>query len=245
MNVVTEIVVGTEVDLRADLAAAIALAAEAKSAAAAAEDAVARGRELLEGAEQKHEAAKAALAGARESDARSLADGVKRRGGATGGGATRRARDAIADAEDAEAVSRDAVDQLLGAAAEADAQFQWALNAVLTARNAVLADLAAKVIERGRKARLEAAVAERLLGEMLHADDRLPEFDDVLDRIDAGKQRDEPLQAVKRDAEYFIGAIAGDGERARVDQAAAAVRDFVTKLEIDANAEVPDIGVAI
>jgi hypothetical protein len=243
VNIIAEIAV----DPRADLAAAIEAAAHAQDAVAAAEDALHRGRQMVVDAEQALGAANALVGHARRRDGAAAAKAVKARAGAATPDATRKARADRDAAEDGLEIARSAIENLEEELHRAKNAAQWALNAVCTARNVLLGNLAVQLLERGRRCRLEAAIAERVLGELLHADDRVPEFGDTLDRIDACKQREEPLQAVKRDAEYFIGAgaIAGDGERARVDESIAAVRGFIAALETDANAEVPDIGVAI
>ena len=61
----------------------------------------------------------------------------------------------------------------------------------------------------------------------------------MLDKLNAADQRDAPLRAAESEAQFFLGSNIGDGERAAINQATAAVREFVAALEVDASAEPP------
>jgi hypothetical protein len=230
---------------REALAAAIKAASKAGDVAAEAEQALERARDLLQQNEAKRETALAGVASARDADAAELAKGVKSRTGTAGGGATKKARQKVAELDDEIEISRAAVAQLEGELSESANHTAWALNAVLAARNFLLADLAAEVIERGRAARLTANVAENVLVELLHGHDKGPDFSDTLDKLSAADQRDAPLKLIQKEAEYFRAAGVGDGERAAINQATAAVRAFIAALETDPNAKMPDSGVTV
>jgi hypothetical protein len=230
---------------RAELVAAIEAAAAARAAVSSAEDALERGRAVVASAQAELERATELVGKAKERDARSTAAGIRNRSGGASpdARATKTARAAVLECEDALEAAGGAVERLEQDGAEAEDRARWRENAVLVARNHLLAEVSRELLERAATARLTLAISQALLLELLNRDvPDAPKFpdDNVMDRIRAQEQRAAPLAQITAEAKtWWPQESRGEGQAAY--NAVTAWRAAIAGLAKDADAELPPL----
>ncbi len=224
--------------VRAELDGAIKAAWKSACGVTAAEECMVRGRDHLAVCESAAVEAKEAIATAREVDAKAAAKAIRQHIKVSDISATQRTRREIEDAEDALAVAQVAVEQLAASLADAVRAHAWSQNALLTARNRVLVAIAQQVLDRGRSARRELAVATALLPVLLQRDDGAPQFRADLDAIRAREARAEPLKTLYGEVERFFHGHGRDDDASEARSAVAAMSAAIARLTTDANASI-------
>lgn len=227
--------------LRQALKAAIEAEAEACDACVAADEALERGRAVVGAADAELERARGLVTAARERDSRATAAAVRRSAaGAPDASTTRKARAAVADAEDLLEVAQGACERLKQDCAEKATAALWARNRVLEARAALLAPVFATMLENAAAARMLLATSTAVLIEFLNRDRPGPDFGaDTMSSMAAREARDKPLVEITQEAKRFITHAISNGED---DAARAAVRTWhaaVAALAGDPSVELP------
>lgn len=230
--------------LRAELASAIKTAWKATCAKTDAATSVETARRAVENAELELTQNQERIAKAKSHDAKVAANAISE--GAVivaPAGATRKARMAVAESEDAVEVAKSAHARLIEDLATAEVALAWRQNAMIVARNNLLRPAAEEILERARSARRVLTIAERYLLLMLQqGDEEAPKFADSLESMRAQEARDAPLAAIRDAAKHFFTAgKTTDEEQAAGDATTAAMREAMRQLIEDSATEIPTL----
>jgi hypothetical protein len=224
--------------LRAALAQAIADKATAESALEQHREAIARAAKLARDAETRLAAATAELETARGQRVHALAHA------AAGGGATskismREVRDAALDAQDETDAARAAVDVLRTELAGLEDAVRDAGNLVVAARNAVIAPIAAAVLQQMREAETTLIANNAVLMTLLSGGDS-GDRDDWSGRL----MRNKPLVELRDEFQAFQrrgDKVGNDDDRKHARELAAQWDAAVKSLEADPFAALPQV----
>jgi hypothetical protein len=228
--------------LRAALRQAIAKAQKAQAAVAEHQAAIERARSLVEASEAKLEAATAAIATAREHDAKRLAEAISS-GGSSSARALKQARAAETDAADTLETARSAFATLKADLGDVELASAHAGNAVLTVIAQMLRPVTEQVLERARKTKAEFLVLQRTLVALTAEDDAPPDFADEIQRHIGRRERAAPLDELRTEVLRFcdLGLQASDEEWAVATETAGRWRQARAVLRSDADAPLPEV----
>lgn len=190
--------------LRAALKSAVEGLGEAEAAVSSHRVAISRGRQFIEDADAAVTVAERAVEAARAEHGEALAAAAGDGRPAPTSGGVRAARQALLDAQDEAAAARSAVAELEGSRLiELQEARKHAENRVLTARNQVIASVAAPMIKSARTARRAFLLAREILPDLVR-EDRPLRFDNTVHELRAGEVRRAPLLGLEREIHELL-----------------------------------------